>query len=59
MTFDDLQLENDIKALAEKHGKPYVYCSQLVRQEMREGTPVTDALEWLDRFLPNVKVRVR
>ena len=58
-TFDELNLEAEIRLAAEKHDKPYSYCSQLLRQEIREGTSVPEAVEWLDRFLSKQEIIVR
>ena len=53
------QLENDVKAIAEKNGLPFPFCNQLIFTEIRDGVPIPDALDWLKKIAPSFSGRVK
>lgn len=55
----DIALNNSIRALAEKYDVPLPFCNDLIFTEIRDGVPHDDALDWLDKILPDFKGRVK
>ena len=54
----DVALNKAIRTLADKHSLPLSFCNDLIFTEIRDGVPDDDALEWLDKILPDFEGRV-